>query len=86
MPRAYCRQCGADLDQRMAPGRPRAYCSSRCKRLTEYEVRRLQRRLEGLESLAAEVRARQSPWDEGRLEMLNRQIEEATDRLGALVA
>lgn len=86
MPRAYCRQCGSDLDQRMAPGRPRTYCSSRCKRLTEYEVRRLQRRLEALESLAAEVRARQSPWDDGRLEMLNRQIEEATDRLGALVA
>ena len=83
--RISCRQCSGDLGELLAIGRPRAYCSSRCKRLTEYEIRRLQRRLVTLEDQAAQLRARQSPWDGTRLEILDRQIKEATNRLGDLV-
>lgn len=43
-----CVKCGAELS---APptGRPPTYCSTGCRRATEYELRRLQRRLERLE-------------------------------------
>src|SRR3954447_2291050 len=41
-----CPRCRADLDQKDRPGRPRRYCGELCRRDAEYEIRRIQRRLE----------------------------------------
>jgi hypothetical protein len=46
---ATCRKCSAPvLDPDV--GRPRDYCSTACRRLVEFEIRRLTRQLEALEA------------------------------------
>jgi hypothetical protein len=52
----------------LGQGRPRLYCSTRCRRVAEYELRRLQRHLERteteisrLERVAAGVEIGESP-------------------------
>lgn len=42
-----CVKCGGAIERKPGPGRPPSYCSELCKRLVEYEVRRLDRRLAG---------------------------------------
>jgi hypothetical protein len=49
-----CRKCGADLPARPRRGRPAAYCSEPCRRLAEYEIRRIDRRLELLVNVVSE--------------------------------
>ena len=44
-----CRKCGTPL-AKPATGRPPRYCSTGCRRAAEYEIRRLNRHLERLES------------------------------------
>lgn len=45
--RERCVQCGDPLrPRRGGPGRPARYCSELCRRVGEYELRRLLRRLE----------------------------------------
>ena len=44
-----CRKCGTELPTRTGSGRPPTYCSTGCRRATEYELRRLQKALEDLE-------------------------------------
>jgi hypothetical protein len=46
--RTACVMCGTDLEQ-PTTGRPRTYCGPVCRRAAEYELRRLQRQLEGAE-------------------------------------
>ena len=40
-----CRQCGAEFEQHSGRGRPARYCDAYCRRVAEFEVRRLFRRL-----------------------------------------
>lgn len=50
MPTALrCRKCGRPIAQAAGRGRPRAYCSTGCRRAMEYELRRLQSALEDVE-------------------------------------
>lgn len=44
-----CRKCGAAL-KRPKTGRPPVWCSTACRRAAEYEVKRVNRRLEVLET------------------------------------
>ncbi|MGB5409333.1 MAG: hypothetical protein WBN08_20625 [Thiogranum sp.] len=44
-----CRKCGNALQQ-PATGRPPTYCSKACRRAAEYEITRINRHLEKLES------------------------------------
>jgi hypothetical protein len=48
-PQRSCRKCGGRL---VIPstGRPPTYCSIACRRSAEFEIRRISRRLEGLEN------------------------------------
>lgn len=47
-----CRKCGSELPTRTGRGRSPTYCSSGCRRATEYELRRLQKALELVEEQA----------------------------------
>lgn len=40
-----CAKCGMPIEHDGGPGRPPTYCSATCKRLVEFELRRLDRRL-----------------------------------------
>jgi hypothetical protein len=40
-----CAKCGSPLERAPGPGRPPSFCGAACKRLVEYEVRRLDRRI-----------------------------------------
>lgn len=52
-----CRKCRADLPERKpGAGRPAVYCSAGCRRAAEYELRRLQHALEGVEDQARRYR------------------------------
>ena len=44
-----CPKCGAAVDRHPGPGRPSLYCSPACRQAAAYEIKRLQRRLEGFE-------------------------------------
>jgi hypothetical protein len=62
-----CLVCSAPLE-RPDTGRPPSYCSPGCRRAAEYELRRLQRRLQGLEEQAAKARIVGNPVLAGRVE------------------
>jgi hypothetical protein len=55
-----CKKCGRDLEL-PTTGRPPDYCSKGCRRAVEYELRRIQRRLEGLEVQEASARRELEP-------------------------
>lgn len=87
-----CVKCGGPLEK-PATGRPPRWCSTACRRLAEYELRRINRRLEKLEGRAS--RLRHSP-DVGAKDWLGRthaqalagtqaEIVEAETRLRALL-
>jgi hypothetical protein len=44
-----CKKCGVPI-QNPAMGRPKDYCSPACRRLAEFEIRRLNRELDRLET------------------------------------
>ena len=50
-----CLKCGDPLTK-PATGRPPRYCSAPCRRLAEYEIKRLQRHLQRLETEREELR------------------------------
>ncbi len=47
-----CRKCGGPVDQTGGRGRPRAYCSTGCRRAAEREIRRADRAIEQMEDRA----------------------------------
>ena len=51
-----CRICGVHLPPKKPAGRRRIYCSKVCRRLAEFEVRRLETRIERLETEAENCR------------------------------
>ena len=44
-----CLKCGRAVEQ-LPTGRPRSYCSTACRRTAEFEIRRLVRRIERLDT------------------------------------
>lgn len=52
-----CTKCGAPLEAVPGPGRPSNYCGTTCRRLVEYEIRRLDRRIAGYEFQLREEQA-----------------------------
>ena len=94
MEKLACLKCGGPLPERPATGRPATYCSVACRRAAEFEIRRLNRRLEVLEVKASGLRhGRDSgirDW-QGRtpqmaLADVEEEIAEAEARLRALLA
>ncbi|KAB2868478.1 MAG: hypothetical protein IT503_14370 [Burkholderiaceae bacterium] len=44
-----CVKCGNLFEREPGPGRPAAYCGATCRRLVEFEIRRLDRRIAAYE-------------------------------------
>ena len=87
-----CVKCGNALPPENAVGRPRRYCSVSCRRLSEYEISRLQSRLSRLEdALLREKHDRRALQDwhgrdhKQRLVDLQADIAEAEGRLRELI-
>jgi hypothetical protein len=82
-----CLKCGAPLPKRAAGdvGRSRDYCDAVCRRAVEYELRRLQRRLQGLEDTLAHVVA-SGAGDQAQGRHLRKAIATAEGRLRVLLA
>ena len=55
-----CLICRRPIPKAAGAGRPSSYCSTTCRREAEFTIRRLQRRLERMENLAAESRIEQA--------------------------
>ncbi len=80
-----CRLCWCTIPNRRHLGRPKIWCSVKCRRLAEYEIRRINRRLEELETQLAGARAYSRSWERSRINWLEKQIGEGTHRLGELI-
>lgn len=50
-----CASCGAALEQREGPGRPSIYCSDGCRRMAEFRIRALVRRVDRHETQIREL-------------------------------
>ena len=94
-----CPKCGAPVQKRLGRGRPALYCGPVCRSSAAYEVRRLQRRLQGLESRLSWLRhkpeddhldARQRRYAAQRraevIEAAEAEIAQAEARLSLLVS
>jgi len=87
-----CLKCAGPLPEQAATGRPPSYCSEGCRRAAEFEIRRLNRRLERLEERVSELRhSRSSTRDwlcrtpQQALADTEAEIAEAEGRLRALL-
>jgi hypothetical protein len=70
---AACAVCGADLEPRSGPGRPPRYCGEACRRIAEFKLRALVRRIERQEIELRELAVRDgSLGDEERSERRSR--------------
>jgi hypothetical protein len=87
--KTQCRECGGDVPPAKARGRPGEYCSTACRRLREFRIRRVTRELAGLESLLRQTRhGRWYGSPAGRTERigeLGRLIADAEQRLRTLL-
>lgn len=81
-----CIMCGFSFIAVHKRGRPQLYCTVECRRLAEYEIGRLNRRLEQLESRRSEIAANGHKWEQKMLVSLDVQIDEATARLRDLLS
>jgi predicted nucleic acid-binding Zn ribbon protein len=92
-----CVRCSAPLPEAADTGRPARYCGDSCKRLVEYEVRRLDRRIAAYELELREELADRAPAAEAwidnlsrtraqRINDLRRWIDTDTERLQMLLA
>lgn len=59
-----CAKCGGTFERPSGPGRPPTYCGEACRRLTEFEIRRLDRRLSRYELEQREQKARGVQFDD----------------------
>jgi len=85
-----CAKCGGPIERTPGPGRAPTYCGDLCKRLIEYELRRLDRRLATYELEQREIKVNAEDWpDENdrqkRLRALRRWIRQDEDRLRELI-
>lgn len=88
-----CVKCGKPIQTTATTGRPPDYCSASCRRAAEYEVRRVNRRIEMLEErLAWEKLTNENTRDASgrkraeRVDSLNGLIAEAEGRLKRLLS
>lgn len=51
-----CKSCGTELPDEGGIGRPLVYCSTACRRVSEFEIRRLTRALDQLDERARYLR------------------------------
>ncbi|KPC79535.1 hypothetical protein ADK82_25745 [Streptomyces sp. NRRL S-4] len=68
------------MAQTPGPGRPSSYCSNACRRAAEYELRRIQRALEGVEE---QIRACRFGWNGRSMQRDYPKFEEERQRLEA---
>jgi hypothetical protein len=62
-----CRKCGTKpLPEHSGRGRPSVYCSTGCRRAAEYELKRAQRALEGVEGQIASHREHLALYDDAQ--------------------
>ncbi|MGE0583467.1 MAG: hypothetical protein AB7P31_15195 [Steroidobacteraceae bacterium] len=86
-----CATCGTPLDPREGPGRPATYCGEPCRRLAEFQIRSLVRRIDRaaleLRELQAKARAQVFDSDERRrrVRVLRRWLVEDRAELARLV-
>lgn len=67
-------------------GRPPTYCSKFCRRVAEYEIRRIQRRLIKLEAISEDLKTVPNTWNAiYNLPRIEKQIESAESRLRYLL-
>jgi hypothetical protein len=83
-------KCGKPLSK-PATGRPPSYCSTTCRRATEFEIRRCERRLERLEGKASDLRIEGATedgedWHSRRLDRVSNEIKRYERRLDDLLA
>jgi hypothetical protein len=67
-----CARCGVEIARTDGRGRPARYCGEGCKRLTEFELRRLDRRLAGYHFELREELADRTPAAQAWTDNLNR--------------
>ncbi len=94
-----CVKCGAPIGRQAGPGRPPIYCGAACRASAAYEIRRIQRRLEALETFIGvlgrpEVNTWAGAWvikrrereREKKVEAVKGEIAEAEERLRLLLS
>jgi hypothetical protein len=79
-----CLKCGGEL-QPPDVGRPPSYCSPACRRAAEFELRRLQRRIERHEDYASNLRL-QGGGERRQLQRVQQELDRAEERLRELLA
>jgi len=89
-----CLQCGAEL-QKPKTGRHPSYCSVGCRRSAEYEITRLNRRIDSFENDLAHERGLQGPFPDicdgfgrhvqDRVNHLQKELGAAENRLRLLL-
>lgn len=80
----HCIKCGQPLEA-VATGRPRAYCSTGCRRAAEKEIGRLNARLDQLENMAMNARLGRGMPTTGEAEKIAAEIDRAEVRLRELL-
>ena len=89
-----CQTCGTEIEK-PATGRPKRYCSTACRRVAEFEIRRLNKRIGRLEERfddESEQVDAPTPWDDvygrnpaARLAAVEKLIRRAETRLKTLL-
>jgi len=67
-----CIKCGSLFEPSFGPGRPARYCSYVCKRLVEFELRRIDRRLAAYHEQLREEQADRAAASHAWIDNLNR--------------
>lgn len=82
-----CLKCGAPLESGNGKGRPKAYCSTACRRSAEMEIRRCDQRLGALESDAQNIRlGRMMDLGGNNMESINMEINRLEEKLKVLLS
>ena len=94
-----CAKCAAPIERQSGAGRPAIYCGPACRASAAYEIRRIQRRLEALETFIGvlgrpEVNTWAGAWAikrrekerEKKVEAVKGEIAEAEERLRLLLS
>jgi predicted nucleic acid-binding Zn ribbon protein len=81
----HCVKCGGPIQQ-PPTGRPKAYCSTACRRSAEKEITRIQDRLTQLEKMAMNARLGYGMPSPGELRGIEAEITRAETRLRDLLA
>ena len=82
-----CLKCKAPLEASNGKGRPKAYCSTACRRSAEMEIRRADKRLNALENDALNIRLGCGfDLSDGYAKEINAEIERLEARLKLLLS